>query len=142
MPPEDTAIAPKLKLDSTGALIHSAVSSGTNGPVFSPAQRNDIAQKVGTALTDSVAMSGDEQTSATGVAAATIAASTASPATPDIPALTLNHDFDDSDWVIVGADEEMDFWPVAKTSMYVYKKEDAVKPTKGWFGRIFYKSTN
>lgn len=134
--PEDKDITPKLKVEPNGAVVHTASFSGTNGPTFSPAQRNDIAQQVGNALIDS----DDEHMSAN-------VPMWVSERVQEPPFVIAGGDdkdsvFDDEAWVLVGAGGEMDLIPVPKATEYVYKKEDAVKPTKGWFGRVFYKSTN
>ncbi|KAK7183152.1 hypothetical protein PSPO01_10699 [Paraphaeosphaeria sporulosa] len=164
---KDAAIAPKMKINTDGAFVHRASLGDTSGPAFSPAQRNDIADQVGSALTDSVAPSDGEQTftkvgkwiagqaqdpsiestgddalTVAGAAEANLAVSTASHATKAI----LGMDADsgsDSDWVKVGEGDGVDDFTIPVATTYVYKKEDAIKPTKSWwFGRWYYKTNN
>ncbi|KAF2437219.1 hypothetical protein P171DRAFT_527089 [Karstenula rhodostoma CBS 690.94] len=155
MDPEAAAIAPKMVINGDGALIHASTSGPAGGPAFSPAQRKDIAEQVGAALSDDEQTAvnvgkwivdqglvgenaGDERT-VDGAGEATLEASTALVDTAAVLDMEDDDDDDDEDWVKVGEGDEADDFTVPVGSTYVYKKEDAKKPRKSWwFGRWYY----
>ncbi|KAL5410132.1 hypothetical protein PMIN06_006431 [Paraphaeosphaeria minitans] len=170
--PEDGATAPKMDINTDGATGDQAFSPAQRKDVAqqvdaaltdSAALSDDehVAAKVGKCIFDqaqdpSIESTGDnaltvagtadvalglDASNVPGAAGATLTVSTASLATNTIPDMEEDSDWD-FDWVKVGEGDNADDFTVPVATSYVYKKGDAVKPSRGWFGRVFYKTDN